>query len=73
MSPAGSGITQKLSDILVNLKVPRAMRRAVPVLALEDGTVLWLPGFAVDEAAAVSADRVGIQIKLVEAEGDGNR
>lgn len=65
VAPAGSGITQKLSDILTNLKVPRARRSHVPVLALEDGTVLWLPGHAVAEAAAVRGGRSGIQIELV--------
>ena len=64
MSPAGSGITQKLSDILTNLKVPRARRAHVPVLALEDGAVLWLPGHAVAETAAVHGGLSGIQIEL---------
>ncbi|MGI5870353.1 MAG: tRNA lysidine(34) synthetase TilS [Kiritimatiellia bacterium] len=64
ISPAGSGITLKISDILTNHKVPRAQRAHVPILALQDGTVLWLPGYAVAEAAAVRGNANGVQVEL---------
>lgn len=52
ISPVGSGITQKISDILTNLKIPRDSRGNVPLLALDDNHVIWLPGYAVDASAA---------------------
>lgn len=53
ISPVGSGITQKISDILTNLKIPRDRRNEILLLAEPEGRILWLPGFAVDETAAV--------------------
>ncbi len=64
ISPAGSGITQKISDILTNLKIPRDRRREVILLAKPDGRILWLPGFAVDESAAVKSGETSIQLML---------
>jgi len=34
----------KLSDILVNAKVPRPERARLPILARADGEVLWISG-----------------------------
>ncbi len=64
ISPAGSGITQKISDILTNLKIPRDRRCKVLLLAEPDGRILWLPGFAVDESAAVRPGEKSIHLIL---------
>ncbi len=64
ISPTGSGITQKISDILTNLKIPRDRRNEVLLLAEPEGRILWLPGFAVDESAAVKSGEPSIQLTL---------
>ncbi len=54
MRPIGLGGHQKLHDLFINAKVGRSRRRAWPVLAA--GTdVLWVPGLARSEFAAVGA------------------
>ena len=65
ISPVGSGMTQKVSDILTNLKIPRTRRQAVPLLVHEDGHVIWFPGYAVDESAAVRDNENLIQVRLI--------
>ena len=64
ISPVGSGITQKISDILTNLKIPRDSRANVPVLALDDNRVIWLPGYAVDASAAVGENEAACTLEL---------
>ncbi len=53
MRPAGVGGSQKLQDLFVNRKVPRARRAGVPVVTTRDGRVVWVAGLAVDEAFTV--------------------
>jgi len=67
ISPAGSSITQKLSDVLMNLKIPRHLRSDILLLAHRDGHVIWLPGYAVDTRAAVHPNECPIQIRLAYA------
>jgi tRNA(Ile)-lysidine synthase len=43
--------TRKLQDLFTDLRVPRWERDRVPVVATEDGQVLWVVGFRVSEAA----------------------
>ena len=64
----GEGHSRKLSDALAQLRVPRADRSRVRVLAdAKEGGVLWLPGFGVDESVAVrSGDRI---LKLALCKG----
>jgi tRNA(Ile)-lysidine synthase len=54
MRPIGLGGSQKLQDAFVNRKVPRPDRARVPVVTMPDGRIVWVVGFAVDEAFAVS-------------------
>ena len=65
----GEGHSRKLSDALALLRVPKAGRPLVRVLAdAETGEVLWLPGFGVSEAAAVRpGDRI-LKLTLCDAE-----
>ncbi|MDQ2805540.1 MAG: tRNA lysidine(34) synthetase TilS, partial [Chloroflexota bacterium] len=45
LAPFGAGgHTRKLQDLLVDGGVPRAVRAGVPLLAVADGPLLWLPG-----------------------------
>jgi tRNA(Ile)-lysidine synthase len=53
MRPAGVGGSQKLQDLFVNRKVPRARRAGVPVVTTREGRVVWVAGLAVDEAFTV--------------------
>lgn len=46
--PSSLGHTQKLQDIFVNRKAPRAERNRIPVFADATGP-FWIPGFALDE------------------------
>jgi len=64
ISPAGGALTRKLSDILTDFKVPRHDRINVLVLAKPEGNILWLPGYAVDTAAAVRPGETPIQLTL---------
>lgn len=43
--------SRKLQDLLTDRRVPRWERDRVPVVATEEGQVVWLVGFAVSEAA----------------------
>lgn len=53
ISPAGEGMTKKLSDIFTSCRVPREARARIRLLADADsGEVLWLPGYAVSETVA---------------------
>jgi tRNA(Ile)-lysidine synthetase-like protein len=46
--------TRKLQDVLVDAKVPREARDALPLLAA-GGEILWVPGVAQATGAAVGA------------------
>lgn len=71
MIPYGVPGRMKLSDILINLKVPRALRPAIAVLAKQDGSVIWLPGYAVDAGYAVSsADAESFRIRISSCNGE---
>lgn len=53
ISPAGEGMTKKLSDVFTSCRVPRTDRARIRLLADADsGEILWLPGYAVAEAVA---------------------
>lgn len=43
--------SRKLQDLLTDRRVPRWERDRVPVVATEDGQVVWVVGFAVSETA----------------------
>ena len=48
MRPAGLGGSKSLQDLFVDRKVPRALRRELPVVDA-GGTIAWVAGVAVDE------------------------
>jgi tRNA(Ile)-lysidine synthase len=51
MRPRGLGGTKTLQDLFTDRKVPRALRRTLPVVESE-GTVVWVAGVALDERFA---------------------
>jgi tRNA(Ile)-lysidine synthase len=52
MRPLGLGGTKSLQDLFTDRKVPRSLRRALPVVT-SDGRIVWIAGVAVsDEFAA---------------------
>jgi tRNA(Ile)-lysidine synthetase-like protein len=48
MRPLGLNGSRKLQDILVDEKVPRALRRELLVVVC-DGEIVWLPGYRISE------------------------
>lgn len=67
MCPIGMhGQSKKLSDLLIDAKVPAAERQAVPVVrAADGGPVLWVaPLRADDRARATDASRVLLELSL---------
>ena len=54
--PTGmGGKSRKLQDVFVTCKTPPALRRELPLLAdAATGEILWVPGYRVAEAAAVT-------------------
>ena len=48
MRPAGLGGTKSLQDLFTDRKVPRALRRTLPVVE-SAGEIVWVAGVAVDE------------------------
>jgi tRNA(Ile)-lysidine synthase len=51
MRPAGLGGTKSLQDLFTDRKVPRALRRTLPVVE-SGGEIVWVAGVAVDERFA---------------------
>jgi tRNA(Ile)-lysidine synthase len=68
MRPRGLGGTKSLQDLFTDRKVPRALRRSLPVVAAGD-RIVWVAGVALDErfaaaegdprAIGLSARRIG--------------
>ena len=44
LRPRGGRGSRKVSDLFVDAKIPRELRRELPVLATADGTILFVPG-----------------------------
>jgi tRNA(Ile)-lysidine synthase len=62
MRPAGLGGTKTLQDLFTDRKVPRALRRTLPVLEA-GGEIVWVAGVAVGERFAAGA-KVGKEVGL---------
>ena len=68
MRPAGLGGTKTLQDLFTDRKVPRALRRTLPVVEAA-GEIVWVAGVAVDErfAAAEGAGAVALSARSVRS------
>jgi tRNA(Ile)-lysidine synthase len=67
MRPAGLGGTKTLQDLFTDRKVPRALRRTLPIVEA-NGEIVWVAGVAVDERFAVregEADAVGLSARSI--------
>lgn len=64
MRPLGLGGTKTLQDVFTDRKVPRSLRRLLPVVEA-GGEIAWVAGVAVDERfAATGADpRIGLSAR----------
>jgi tRNA(Ile)-lysidine synthase len=58
MRPAGLGGSKTLQDLFTDRKVPRELRRTLPVVTSGD-EIVWVAGVAVDERFAASAEDPG--------------
>jgi tRNA(Ile)-lysidine synthase len=58
MRPAGLGGTKTLQDLFTDRKVPRALRRTLPVVESQ-GEIVWVAGVAVDERFAAEEGAPG--------------
>jgi tRNA(Ile)-lysidine synthase len=58
MRPAGLGGSKSLQDLFTDKKVPRALRRTLPVVE-SAGEIVWVAGVAVDERFAASEGAPG--------------
>ena len=67
LRPVGLGGTKSLQDLFTDRKVPRALRRGLPVVEAED-EIVWVAGLAVAErfaAAEDDPDAVGLSARRV--------
>ncbi len=64
MRPLGLGGTKSLQDLFTDRKVPRALRRSLPVVCAGD-EVVWVGGVALDERWADSAGEVSLSARRV--------
>ena len=58
MRPAGLGGSKSLQDLFTDRKVPRALRRTLPVVETS-GEIVWVAGVAVDERFAAAEGAPG--------------
>ena len=64
-SAAGRGWRKSLKKLMVELKIPAALRDSFPLVIAPDGRVAALPGFAVGEDFTVSEGETAVEIRLV--------
>ncbi len=69
MRPRGAPGSQKIQDLMVNRKVPRADRARVPVITSADGQIAWLVGLAVGEDFAVQPQTTAVLLLKVSRSG----
>jgi len=62
MRPEGLGGTKSLQDLFTDRKIPRALRRELPVVEAANGDIAWVAGVAVGEGFAAGADGDGAAI-----------
>lgn len=70
MRPAGLGGSKSLQDLFVDRKVPRALRRELPVVDA-GGTIAWVAGVAVGEQFRPSSGSDEALVRLSARRTDG--
>ena len=74
MRPLGRGGSKSLQDLLTDRKVPRALRRSLPVVEAGEG-IVWVAGVALDERFAAGEDDpapIGLSARQVPQAGTGS-
>jgi tRNA(Ile)-lysidine synthase len=66
MRPTGLGGTKTLQDLFTDRKVPRALRRTLPIVE-SSGEIVWVAGVAVDErfAAPEGGEEVALSARSI--------
>ncbi len=65
--PVGLGGTKSLQDLFTDRKVPRELRRSLPVVEAADGEIAWVAGLAIGEHFAptkATLERVGLSARM---------
>lgn len=68
MRPRGGRGSRKLSDLLIDAKIPRPERAALPVITDGDGTLLFVPGLRPSDRGAPTAGthrRIGLAVVTI--------
>jgi len=68
MRPVGLGGTKTLQDLFTDAKVPRSLRRSLPVVEA-GGEIVWVAGVALDERFAAATDDpepIGLSARRVD-------
>jgi tRNA(Ile)-lysidine synthetase-like protein len=63
------GHTRKLQDLLVDARVPRWERDALPLVFLA-GELAWIPGVAADPRAVLPTSEPGLHLEFVPGLGE---
>jgi tRNA(Ile)-lysidine synthetase-like protein len=68
--PAGGRGSRRLQDMLVDAKIPRALRGAWPVVCAGEA-IVWVPGLrpAAEFAASAATQRI-LQLRIIEPGGE---
>jgi len=63
--PLGAGGSRTVKRFLIDLKVPSSERARVPVVAMPDGTIIWLAPLRMDEQARITpSTREALELSL---------
>jgi tRNA(Ile)-lysidine synthase len=54
--PLGSPGSRKLQDWFIDKQIPRRERKQLPIVVLESGQILWVPGFAPADSHKITAE-----------------
>lgn len=71
LRPLGAPGSRKLQDIMVDKKVPAGVRNLVPVVESE-GQIVWVPGIALDQQAAVTGATSRVVHLCLRPRADGS-
>lgn len=67
--PLGAGGSNRISDFLIDRKVPGRVRSLIPVVCSEN-SVLWLVGYRLDERAKIDRDTEKVVVVRARAKSD---
>lgn len=69
--PLGALGTQKLHDFFINCKIPRRLRKGIPLITTADNQIVWIVGYRLDERVKVKSKQSEIwRISVETSRGD---